>query len=735
MDSCLLTLQLVTCTLMSLLCVFSHEVTVKMSDLKPCDNDNRVCVSDTRDCEPRPAASVQETLDMSCFFVTSSGSMTCDLTLHSNGRVASDVTLIFTSTQKVFSCTALFHPLAELYVTARRKDRMEGTETWSQPVFVRVQQAVKVPQPELFVQNFTADSVVVFWRSSREGSCRLRHRVHHVQTWSKSPDLVPVEDNQLLVHTFRDLLPFTTYKAAVSCKKKHSAVWSSWSSEVSVTTLCRAPSRPPEVCFQVEGPDGGGSLHLHLMWKGLDLQEAGGRVLGYQVTYEPKEGQRLQDRLARNVTEPTAHLVVGEGNYNVTVAAFNTAGYGPAAELSINTQTPDLPAVRRLWVSSYFPAAEGLLVQWESTAGAPPRSPPVSHFLIQWRPETPPSTSRWATVDSDTTSTALKDLDPDVSYLLSVVSVSGQQCGRPQTLPVSLKQGALMEVVNLRPTDVTKTQVTVSWEWQRKSQPIRVNGYKVMLNRNSDTVGVASLYPDQSQHTFLSLRPNTEYSLLLLADNDSQITSVRTDFDTIPVVATATPMLLFAVIMFILCILSRTVYKSYFFPLISSPRGSTAAQWLMDPKQQKFAEGKILDIKNFQVTDNSITVLGSKSLQTRLAEDRTEDAPLLSPSHLIVKLSAFGLGPRPECETDGLRTEDRHWESTVTSHQLLHDLLADRSSVHHMTCEADYLLNASCAGKSEAETAAGQTDSSYLMCDPHYISAASLQQLQMKMSA
>lgn len=45
---------------------------------------------------------------------------------------------------------------------------------------------------------------------------------------------------------------------------------------------------------------------------------------------------------------------------------------------------------------------------------------------------------------------------------------------------------ALMEAVQMKLMGVTKTTVTVSWLWQRKSQPIRVNGYQVMLRGDSE---------------------------------------------------------------------------------------------------------------------------------------------------------------------------------------------------------------------------------------------------------
>lgn len=44
---------------------------------------------------------------------------------------------------------------------------------------------------------------------------------------------------------------------------------------------------------------------------------------------------------------------------------------------------------------------------------------------------------------------------------------------------------ALMEVVNLS-VSVTKTSVTIMWEWQRKSEPVRVSRYEAVLRKDSD---------------------------------------------------------------------------------------------------------------------------------------------------------------------------------------------------------------------------------------------------------
>ncbi|XP_050930827.1 interleukin-6 receptor subunit beta isoform X2 [Lates calcarifer] len=761
-------LYFATWTVMSLLGVFSHEVTVKNSDLKLCKDDERVCVTDLRDCGPRPASSIQKTLNMTCYH-TLYTSMTCELSQASDSHAEPDVSLIFSSVNKIISCHAIFNPASTLNVTARIMNYLRRSEIRSQPHTVFVYEAVKPSPPVLTVLGSTDDSVVVSWRSSSDGSCRLRYRVDGAQTWSQSPGVSPVFQHQEQVYTIKHLLPFTVYRAAVACRKYH--IWSNWSPDVTVRTLDRAPSRPPEVCYRVERAD---SPHLHLMWKEPDLREAGGRGLGYQVSCRPARRQRPQDTLIQNVTGAMAPLEVKEGNYSVTVRAFNSAGFGPAAQLSIDTQTQNnLPSVRDLWVSSSFPAAKDLLVQWELSA-APPPALPVGHFNVQLRSEVHPSASRWSTVDGSITSTVIQDVDPDESYLVSVIPVYKQQCGSPLSLNASLQQGALMEAFDLNVVDVTKTWLTVKWAWQRKSGPIRVNRYRVMLKKNSERHNTVLSFPpvslwwNQSQHTFLNLTPATEYSLLLLADDVSRnIITVTTNFDEVPVVATVTPLLLLAVIVLIISILSRTVYKSYFFPPISSPRGSTTGQWLMHPNHQ------------FQVTDvlgeKSAIVIGPNSPFSS-EEDLHENTSLLPPGHLIIKLSGLKLDAEYVSDTP-LTTElqlqsynpdyavnchhsdkvfvseERREADAAQAHEgqiwfpwreevnmqldlsqisyqteaavkcSFHELMtkADSRCDYQITCEAQYVLNSSFLGKSDVETESGHIDCSYLICDTDYI--------------
>ncbi|XP_065808161.1 interleukin-6 receptor subunit beta isoform X2 [Labrus bergylta] len=525
------------CTLMSLLCVFSLEVTVKDTDLELCRKHNRACVTDLHDCDPRPPSSIQKNLNMSCYYYQTHKTVTCEWSEESESHTQSDVSLIFSSRNlEILSCSSLINPLAVFDVTARIKNYMMESEIWSRPHTLNLRKAVRPLQPVLTALSSTQDSIVVSWNCIKNCTCQLYYRVNKTHTWTQAPDLVSAHPNLTLTHTVRDLQPFTVYRAAVRCRER-SNIWSKWSADITASTLEKA-----------------------------------------------------------------------------------------------------LSSVRHLWASS---SSMGLLVQWEPPTDPPPSFLSLSHYALQWRSETRPSTTHWTTVDNFSTSTVIQDVDPEDSYLITVFPVYQQQCGPPHSLPASLQQGALSEAVKLRIVDVTKTTVTVVWEWQQKSGPIRVDAYEAMLSGESEGKTL-SLWPDKQQHTFLNLKPNTDYSLLLLADGASRsIIAVTTDFDEVPLVATATPLMLLTVTVFIISILSRTVYKSYFFPPISSPRCSTTGQWLMEPNNQKPAERHILDIDDFMVMD----LLGPKSFITvsstcepSPAEGLHEEAPLLSISQLFIQM-------------------------------------------------------------------------------------------------
>ncbi|XP_029961424.1 interleukin-6 receptor subunit beta-like isoform X1 [Salarias fasciatus] len=668
-----LKLSSITCAVLSLhrfVLSSATEVKVIQSELKLCGENQRVCVTEPTDCDPPSPSSVQRDLNMWCSYHQSESgdsSMTCGWSLDSESAAS----LIFTSEDQVFSCPGIFNLAATFNVSARIRGLKTGAETWSEPRTVTLYQAVQPPRPSL--TPLSEDSLLVSWRSSADGSCRLRHRLNHTHVWTQAPGSVPVSADQNASYVMKGLLPFTVYSAAVSCRTTSGGVWTVWSADASERTRDRAPSSAPEVCYRVEGTHPDGSLLLRLLWKPLDSLEAGFRVLGYTVRYSP-------GGLTHNVTGETAVLTVKEHNGSATVAAFNTAGSGPATRVQIDPQGHSvLPAVRHLWISSLRPGDEALRVQWRCPEGLP-SAPPLGHYAVLWRLESE-AVSRWSAVSSFDTSAVIRDVDPKKPYLVSVFPVYKQQCGPAQSLPASVQRGALVEAAGLKVVSFNKTSVTVMWAWQQKRGPMRVESYRAMLKGDRHTQ-TRSIWPDQNRLTFSNLTPSTEYSLHLLADDSStHIVQQKTHFDE-KLLVTPVCVLLLLLSLLIVSVLSRTVYKSYCFPPVSDPRDSTSCRWPEDPgSQQKLTERKILDLRGFQVTGSLIVV----SPSSRLLEDPA--------------LTASRPGHKP----------DPHWAQTPGEGRVEP---AHLPAGYQVICSSDYLMSSVLLG--------GQTDGSDLVCEADY---------------
>uniref|UniRef100_A0A3Q2G130 Interleukin-6 receptor subunit beta-like n=1 Tax=Cyprinodon variegatus TaxID=28743 RepID=A0A3Q2G130_CYPVA len=572
----------------------------------------------------RQAVVSLESLNMSCLYQISpdeTRSVTCSW----SDEPGAEASLQLSRSGKIYSC--IFSPSSIFNVTTRIKSLRTGEVVWSQPQPLDLSKIAKYPPPAVTLIHQTDDSLVVSWKSDTDkGTYRLRYKSRDSSTWTEVSDQIPIKEVQN--YTIKNLLPFMVYKVSVAYHRGY-GLWSDWSSEATGRTLDRVPSKPAGICYRVKR-EAARLTGLQLIWMASDPGEAEGRVLGYNVSINSVK----QDQ---NGTEMMALPVEKEGNYSVAVQAFNTAGFGPAALLQINTQAQNpLLSVRNLSIYSRSPERKELQVQWTS-----PSAPVCSHVAVQWHSEQNPSTTRSILVDCNSSSTVIRDLDPDEFYQVSVFPAYQQQCGPPQSLEANLELGALMKPIDLKVVSVSKTSVTVMWEWQ-KAKADDVAEYKVMLRRDTDQQGPSvSLWPDLHQHIFSSLTPNTEYSLILSVDGDLRdITTVKTQFDEAVVVAPLVPLLLLIISAMICFLLFRTLYNLYFFPPICNPNRSMVGQWLLNPNREKCAQKTFLDISDFKVKDflgDSHLILVTPEERLSSSEDLREKTSLQS----MGKLSVF----------------------------------------------------------------------------------------------
>ncbi|KAM6965436.1 interleukin-6 receptor subunit beta [Aplochiton taeniatus] len=207
-------------------------------------------------------------------------------------------------------------------------------------------QAVKAPQPVVTLVNTSIDSVWVTWTPNTlwHSLCKVGHRVSTNKTWPQIAGNISVMDTNNIVYRIRGLHPFTSYCVAVSCSG-NSGYWSQWSTEVTGTTLERAPLRPPEVCYHNKKNGTRGKIQLLLMWEALPNPDAGGRILGYEVSYTPVHMQlQASQGVTTNTSELTILLIVEEVELMVSVRAYNGAGHGPASIIRVDPQQDHMSA-------------------------------------------------------------------------------------------------------------------------------------------------------------------------------------------------------------------------------------------------------------------------------------------------------------------------------------------------------------------------------------------------------
>lgn len=275
---------------------------------------------------------------MSCFYHPLERSVTCFWNHSLNIHADTTHTLIFSKSKPIKSCQGILNPSAILNVTLRIWTSMNAENTWSSLHTMKIYQAVKAPQPVVTLVNTSMDSLWVTWTPNTlwHSICQVRHNVCTNKTWPKIPGYISVKDTNKVVYLIKGLSHFTSYCVAVSCLGD-SGYWSQWSTEVTGTTLERVPSRPPEVCYHVNNNGNRGMHQLLLMWEPLPTPDAGGRILGYEVSYTPMHKHlQASQGVTTNTTELTALLIVEEVELMVSVRAYNAAGQGPASILRID---------------------------------------------------------------------------------------------------------------------------------------------------------------------------------------------------------------------------------------------------------------------------------------------------------------------------------------------------------------------------------------------------------------
>nr|XP_017208134.2 collagen alpha-1(XII) chain isoform X2 [Danio rerio] len=241
-------------------------------------------------------------------------------------------------------------------------------------------------------------------------------------------------------------------------------------------------------------------------------EAADGNVQGYKVIYVPTGGgTELMEQVSESTTTLVLQKLMPDTMYTVTVLPVYAEGDGP--RLSEKGKTKPLGSVRNLQVTD--PTISTLNVRWEPAEGN------VREYIVIYVP----AGSQDQEVDQvpgTTTSTVLKNLEPDTTYTVTLVPVYHEMEGK--SLSENGKTKPLGGVRNLQVTDPTSSTLNVRWE-HADGNP---RNYKVFYIPQPGDAEMMELVSGGTTSTVLrNLNANTMYKVTLLPMYENDVEGKR----------------------------------------------------------------------------------------------------------------------------------------------------------------------------------------------------------------
>uniref|UniRef100_A0A8C1JJ88 Collagen alpha-1(XII) chain n=1 Tax=Cyprinus carpio TaxID=7962 RepID=A0A8C1JJ88_CYPCA len=248
---------------------------------------------------------------------------------------------------------------------------------------------------------------------------------------------------------------------------------------------------------------------------------ADGNVQGYKVLYVPTNGgPELMEQVSESTTTLVLSKLLPDTMYTVTVLPVYAEGDGP--QLSEKGKTKPLGSVRNLQVTD--PTISTLNVRWEPAEGN------VREYIVIYI-AAGSQDQEVDQVSGTTTSTVLKNLEPDTTYTVTVVPVYHEMEGKPlsengRTSEFILKiyYRPLGGVRNLQVTDPTSSTLNVRWE-HADGNP---RNYKVLyVPQPGDTEKTELVSGGTTSTVLRNLDANTVYKVTLLPMYENDVEGKR----------------------------------------------------------------------------------------------------------------------------------------------------------------------------------------------------------------
>ncbi|KAL1268943.1 hypothetical protein QQF64_031232, partial [Cirrhinus molitorella] len=583
-------------------------LTVTQTELKDCEEQMKLCVTSSDDClyslsdgVPQVPRTPENFLNTSCHYLYHEKSFTCRWIQTNNVRSQTINSFIFSRHKDFWHCDQVFFIYSTFNLTIRSVIGQKEQFSAVYPLFM--QDITQAPQPLITSVNVTDSSINVTWDGSEKSitECRIRYKRLNAESWTETADFPASIESPFVIE---GLQAFSEYHLSISCFYGFGR-WSNWSNDTRVKTSESLPSAAVSLSYYVKSEEN--SQQLLLLWKALEDTDARGFILGYEVSYMPIKQPSQKKTL--NTTHLKVMVPVRAEEYEVSVCAYNGAGRSPYRQITVNASfSHDVAAVKSLWVYS---DGSSLQIFWEHDFSAVN----VSEFAIEWSATTDPEHTHWKRVNGSTFTAHLTGLEAQQTYIVGVSPVSECLCG-PQTLiSADLHHGALLDLVRFRVLNVTRSSLAVEWMWQEAKPKVSVIQYRLLLSGPHEAQSLTVL-PYKQQHLFLHLHPNTKYSIHIQGQTKHGNFS-KASLDVNTLLLDSDEQMRFtalAVLLLLLCgifsVLTWTMCREYFSPIIANPRYSLIGRWLLNPHLQGSAEICVLKLDSLfpveQQTEKSI---------------------------------------------------------------------------------------------------------------------------------
>ncbi|XP_072108634.1 interleukin-6 receptor subunit beta-like isoform X1 [Mobula birostris] len=488
-------------------------------------------------------------------------------------------------------------------------------KAWSDPLDVKIDQISRTGPPQnVIVQSVRGQgiSLLVTWQKPTE-VMPFVHLLYNIQyQMAGSSDWIQVTEKEDIVNNsfvIQNLSPFTNYTVAVRCIGKEQTIWSGWSNKGTGLTSEAKPLAAPELWRQIKNHDSQGIREVHLHWKALSKSIANGIILGYRIWSEKRWDQTLVQQ--DNTTSLNYSLLLTHEAHVVTVIAYNSAGDSPKAVLIVPAVNQTAPTtIQYVQVTSQN---NRLLTQWKALER------PDSGYSIEWCLflDTSPCAGplHWQYEGNNTEMTYLQgDFKPFVCYNITVYALYNDGPGNPCSTLAYLQQSYPAEGPSGAIHNARGTEVTIKWqEIPLEKRRGFITNYTIFYKSEKGEKAV-TLSPDTFEYTLESLDKNTEYFVYIMASTakggkNSSLIVFRTNAieqgGIVMIVVSVVLSFLLLIIASVACFSYQHRIKTYIWPEVADPAGSSMADWLQKHPSKDIHVLKILNPGNESISDIS----------------------------------------------------------------------------------------------------------------------------------